>query len=224
MFDARASQILERRRVADERAAERTKAYAEWLTSKDVVGKAVRFLGYIGIECVARPAGPAPVPRRVALPLIALAARSDVLPYLEGSAVDEAAEARREARWREVGRALKRVDRALLKDWTAWSRGFRDACACAVEWDSFGPVFCDTHAPSSVARTALVHLLHKLNVDWRKEFHRFVDSKHEAGVRGSALRCSCVCSCVCGSDGKGWRARGMCQPCGRKRTSRGMRA
>eukprot|EP00500_Bicosoecida_sp_ms1_P001984 CAMPEP_0203812602 /NCGR_PEP_ID=MMETSP0115-20131106/4242_1 /ASSEMBLY_ACC=CAM_ASM_000227 /TAXON_ID=33651 /ORGANISM="Bicosoecid sp, Strain ms1" /LENGTH=1107 /DNA_ID=CAMNT_0050721449 /DNA_START=269 /DNA_END=3588 /DNA_ORIENTATION=- len=76
--------------------------------------------------------------------------------------------------WMRVGRALKAVDRTLLNVWTEWSMQVDDFPPgdCAVAWDSFAPVCCDTHAPSSAVRDTFLKLLHRRGVNYKAGFER----------------------------------------------------
>lgn len=73
-------------------------------------------------------------------------------------------------RWEEVGRALKAVDRGLLEAWTRWGGSFRSAAACRALWESFSPVACDVHCPSSALRDVFLKLLHRRGVNYRQAF------------------------------------------------------
>jgi hypothetical protein len=89
--------------------------------------------------------------------------------------------------WRSVGRALKRVERGLLSQWIKWTAGAFPASQCLVEWDSFSPISCDTHAPSSDVRSMFLKLLHRRKVDFKKAFAEasasLASSRTTPGVR-----------------------------------------
>lgn len=89
--------------------------------------------------------------------------------------------------WMRVGRALKAVDRTLLNAWTEWSSKVEAFTAgeCSVAWDSFAPVCCDTHAPSSAVRDTFLKLLHRKGVDWKSGFEAAKEKKRtKAEIRG----------------------------------------
>ena len=45
-----------------------------------------------------------------------------------------------------VGKALKRVDRTLFKEWATWCDGVLSTNSAAILWDFFPPMACDIHA------------------------------------------------------------------------------
>ncbi|RHZ25236.1 hypothetical protein DYB31_011611, partial [Aphanomyces astaci] len=73
-------------------------------------------------------------------------------------------------RWRDVGQALKGVDRSLLTAWMTWSDGFMSQGRCRVLWESFPPIACDVHSTSSAIRDVFLKLLHRKEVDYKDAF------------------------------------------------------
>ncbi|OQR81273.1 hypothetical protein ACHHYP_16523 [Achlya hypogyna] len=86
------------------------------------------------------------------------------------------------ARWEEVGRALKAVDRGLLQRWMTWSHDFMSQGKCRVLWESFPPIACDVHTTSSALRDVFLKLLHRKDVDYKAAFMTFVDKQHRKAV------------------------------------------
>lgn len=83
-----------------------------------------------------------------------------------------------DGRWRAVGRALKAIDRSLFGNWVEWTDDYVPASQCQLEWDSFGPISCDTHAPASAVRDAFLALLHKRDVNFSAAFDKVHASRH----------------------------------------------
>jgi hypothetical protein len=46
----------------------------------------------------------------------------------------------------EVGKALKRVDRTLFKDWAVWCESVFRVNVANILWDFFPPMACDVHS------------------------------------------------------------------------------
>ncbi|RQM20468.1 hypothetical protein B5M09_010545 [Aphanomyces astaci] len=86
-------------------------------------------------------------------------------------------------RWRDVGQALKGVDRSLLTAWMTWSDGFMSQGRCRVLWESFPPIACDVHSTSSAIRDVFLKLLHRKEVDYKDAFLKFATRKHMQAVK-----------------------------------------
>ncbi|ETV94637.1 hypothetical protein H310_11631 [Aphanomyces invadans] len=86
-------------------------------------------------------------------------------------------------RWRDVGQALKGVDRSLLTAWMSWSDGFMSQGRCRVLWESFPPIACDVHSTSSAIRDIFLKLLHRKEVDYKEAFLAFANRKHIQAVK-----------------------------------------
>lgn len=72
--------------------------------------------------------------------------------------------------WEQVGRALKSVDRSLLGEWTTWTRNSMSSLKCRISWESFSPVACDVHLPSSAIRDTFLKLLHRKKINFKKAY------------------------------------------------------
>ena len=74
-------------------------------------------------------------------------------------------------------------------DWAKWAGVVPKYSfnTCAVEWDSFDPIACDTHATSSAVKDTLLKLLHKKQVNYRAIWEEYVeDQERLAEMRGVA--------------------------------------
>jgi hypothetical protein len=76
-----------------------------------------------------------------------------------------------------VGKALKKVDRSLLPDWTKWCAGVIPAFQCTVLWDHFYPMACDIHGVlGSQVRETFLRIL-KPGLNFKETFKNFAERK-----------------------------------------------
>lgn len=76
----------------------------------------------------------------------------------------------------EVGKALKRVDRTLFKEWAGWCEAVFKTNVASVLWDFFPPMACDVHSAAySQVRDSFIKLL-RPGVDFRQTFMDFVET------------------------------------------------
>ncbi len=122
-------------RGKQERKEGSKKAFIEWTQQKNLVEKALSELCHID--------PPSP-------------------PSLT---TDKAKQQKSISQWVQVGRALKRIDSRLIKEFIAWSAGAFPPVHCQVVWDSFPPIACDIHVPgySTVRETLLKFLRPGIN-------------------------------------------------------------
>ena len=98
--------------------------------------------------------------------------------------------------WKDIGRLLKIVDRALLDEWVEWSRGFGVSYyICNVLWDSFEPIGCDVHTSYfSLVRQALSKVL-RPGLDYKAAAERMQVSSSPvfSTPRTELTLCGCLC-------------------------------
>lgn len=137
-----------------ERRQQSQASFAVWTAHKALRDKALKFL-----EHLPRPS------------------EDDDEPQDEGGAQDTAM-----TKWEQVGRALKAVDRTLLEVWVRWTGDFRSVATCRALWESFPPVACDVHCPSSALRDVFLKLLHRRGVNYRQAFVDHCERKYKRAI------------------------------------------
>ncbi|GLE00684.1 hypothetical protein PINS_up009472 [Pythium insidiosum] len=165
-FEKKNNAVVKKRREAEQQREEQRKVrYAAWVAHKAMKEKAVKYLAHI----------PKPDPSLSKKTSVAddSSGGSDAFESYDG---EENADAT--ARWEQVGRALKAVDRGLLDDWVKWSDGFASATKCRVIWEGLPPIACDVHCTSSAMRDVFLKLLHRRGVNYREAFLAHCDKKH----------------------------------------------
>ena len=100
--------IVEREKTEKQMKEESAKAYEEWLGQKEMKDQAVKYLGFI----------PPPVG---GLAVNASVASTSILPLLDNLTRDSENGLNVVL---NVGRALKKVDRSLMKEWINWCDEF----------------------------------------------------------------------------------------------------
>lgn len=99
---------LEREKIGKQMKEESSKAYEEWLGQKEIRDQALKYLGFI--------------PSPVGGPAVnASVASSSFLPLLDNLTRDSEGGLNVLL---NVGRALKKVDRSLMKEWISWCDEF----------------------------------------------------------------------------------------------------
>lgn len=77
----------------------------------------------------------------------------------------------------DVGRALKKIDRTLLPDWSRWCEKVVPFNLASVFWDSFEPMACDMHsAVTSSVKDAFLKML-KPGIDYKTVFADYAKAK-----------------------------------------------
>ncbi|KAJ0404617.1 hypothetical protein ATCC90586_001186 [Pythium insidiosum] len=164
-FEKKNNAVVKKRQAAEQQREEQRKArYAAWIAHKAMKEKAVKYLAHI------------PKPESTPSRKTTAADESSGSDAFESYDGEESADAT--ARWEQVGRALKAVDRGLLEDWIKWSDGFASATKCRVIWESLPPIACDVHCTSSAMRDVFLKLLHRRGVNYREAFLAHCDKKH----------------------------------------------
>ncbi|RYH06483.1 hypothetical protein EON65_42810 [archaeon] len=162
--------LREREMMGKKLREESTKAYDDWVKTKELRDQAVKCLSYI----------PKPNPAEDNSDMNSSRLRrstTSVDSYKTSTKLYVLITEHKEMfdHVVDVGKALKSVDRTLFFDWAKWCESVLSINTCQVLWDYFDPRACDVHSAAfSQVRDTFLKLL-RPGVDYKQTFVDFVE-------------------------------------------------